>query len=169
MELKILIRKLLSFAGIIWDRSNAPPGYINPGAFATTIHKYRGRGTRIGEGVRLLGRIDGINPHLVSIGDYTVVGEHAALLTHCPIRGSRPCVVGSFVYLGFGVLVLPGVTIGDFCIVGAGSVVTKDLPANSIVAGNPARVLRQLTDDDKQSFVTAMKENRMIGFDTSVL
>ena len=155
--------------GIIEDIPSAPRGYVNPQVFDATIKSYRQRGTKIGEGVRLLGSIDGINPHLVSIGDYTVVGGHSALLAHCPIKGPRPCTVGNYCYLGYGVLVLPGVAIGDYCVIGAGSVVTKDIPANSIAAGNPARVLRQIRDDEKQSFVTAMRENRKIGFDTSSL
>jgi len=48
--------------------------------------------------------------------------------------------------LGGGVIVCPGVTIGDNCVIGAGSVVTKDIPARSLAVGNPARVLRQLDD-----------------------
>ena len=49
-------------------------------------------------------------------------------------------------WLGGGVVVCPGVTIGDNCVVGAGSVVTKDLPASCLAVGNPARVLRALDD-----------------------
>ena len=49
-------------------------------------------------------------------------------------------------WLGGGVIVCPGVTIGDNCVIGAGSVVTKDIPASSLAVGNPARVLRQLDD-----------------------
>lgn len=49
--------------------------------------------------------------------------------------------------------VLPGVTIGDDTIIGAGSVVTHDIPANVIAAGNPCRVLRPITDADKTGFV----------------
>ena len=52
------------------------------------------------------------------------------------------------VWLGTGVTILPGVTIGENTIVGAGSVVTKDLPANVIAAGNPARIVRKLLPDD---------------------
>lgn len=167
--LKRIAKKILKTVGVIKEIPAAPPGYINPQAFTATIEAYRKRGTKIGEGVRLLGQIVGINPHLVSIGDYTVVGVHSALLAHCPIKGPGPCTVGNFVYLAYGVLVLPGVTIGDYCIIGAGSVVTKDIPANSIVAGNPARVLRQLKEEENRGFVDAMKENRKIGFDTSVL
>lgn len=167
--LKRIAKKILRLVGVIKEIPSAPPGYINPLSFTATIEAYRQRGTKIGEGVRLLGQIDGINPHLVSIGDYTVVGVHSALLAHCPIKGPGSCTIGNFVYLAYGVLVLPRVTIGDYCIVGAGSVVTKDIPANSIVAGNPARVLRQLKEEEKQTFVDAMKENRKIGFDTTIL
>lgn len=106
----------------------------------------RKRGTNIGRKVRLLGTIDAINPHLVTIGDCCVIGREAALLAHCPIRGAGPCRLGNYVYLAWGVLVLPGVTIGDYCVIGAGAVVTKNVPPRSIVAGNPARVLRDLTE-----------------------
>ena len=49
--------------------------------------------------------------------------------------------------MGANVTVLPGVTIGDRCIIGAGSVVTKDVPDNSLVGGVPARVLREIAND----------------------
>ncbi|WP_311777881.1 sugar O-acetyltransferase [Trueperella abortisuis] len=62
-------------------------------------------------------------------------------------ESGRPIVVGDNVWLGAGVIVLPGVTIGENTVVGAGAVVTKDLPANVIAVGNPARVLRPLPDD----------------------
>jgi maltose O-acetyltransferase len=48
------------------------------------------------------------------------------------------------VWLGGGVIVLPGVTIGENSVIGAGSVVTKDVPANSVAVGNPARVIRSI-------------------------
>jgi maltose O-acetyltransferase len=52
--------------------------------------------------------------------------------------------IGHNVWIGAGAIILPGVSLGDNCIVGAGSVVTKSFPASSLVAGNPARVLREL-------------------------
>lgn len=119
----------------------------------------------MGNNVRLLGTVDGVNPHLVSIGDYSVVGVQSALLAHCPIRGALPCKVGKFVYIGFGAIVLPGVTIGDNCLVGAGAVVTKDVPAGSIVAGNPARVLRALTEQERERIQRTMVEGRLFGWD----
>ena len=57
-----------------------------------------------------------------------------------------PVVIGSRVWIGFNVLVLKGVHIGDGAVVAAGSVVTRDVPANSLVGGNPARVIRELAN-----------------------
>ncbi|MBF0844383.1 hypothetical protein IR117_07175, partial [Streptococcus danieliae] len=55
-------------------------------------------------------------------------------------------------WLGAGVIVLPGVSIGDNTVVGAGSVVTKDLPANVVAVGVPCRVLRQITEHDRKYY-----------------
>ena len=49
-------------------------------------------------------------------------------------------------------MILPGVTIGDNVVIGAGSVVTKDIPANVIAAGNPCRVIREITEDDRRHY-----------------
>lgn len=59
-----------------------------------------------------------------------------------------PTVVGKGASIGSGVTVLPGVTIGENALVGAGSTVTRDVPPNAIVAGNPARVLRTIEETD---------------------
>ncbi len=48
--------------------------------------------------------------------------------------------------------ILPGVTIGDNCVIGGGSVVAHDIPANSIAVGNPARVVREITEDDREYY-----------------
>ncbi len=56
---------------------------------------------------------------------------------------ARPITVGNNVWFGAQVCVLPGVTIGDNCVIGAGSVVTKDIPANSLAVGNPCRVIKK--------------------------
>ena len=63
-----------------------------------------------------------------------------------------PVHIGNNVWLGAGVLVMPGVTIGDNSVIGAGSVVTKDIPANVIAVGNPCRVLREIGEHDKEYY-----------------
>ena len=63
-----------------------------------------------------------------------------------------PIVVGNNVWIGAGVSVLPGVTIGNNSVIGAGSVVTKDIPHGVIAVGNPCRVVRQITEDDKDKW-----------------
>ena len=57
--------------------------------------------------------------------------------------------IGSNVWIGGNSVICPGVTIGDNCVIGAGSVVTKDIPAWSLAVGNPARVIRRITEEDK--------------------
>ena len=61
-----------------------------------------------------------------------------------------PVRIANRAWLGFNVAVLPGVTVGEGAVVGACSVVTRDVPAWTIAAGNPARVLRELSDDERQ-------------------
>ncbi|MDD6043236.1 MAG: sugar O-acetyltransferase [Eubacteriaceae bacterium] len=63
----------------------------------------------------------------------------------------KPISVGNNVWFGAGVLVCPGVTIGDNCVIGAGSVVVKDIPANCVAVGNPCRVIREITKDDDKN------------------
>ena len=87
----------------------------------------------------------------ITIGDGTLIGHGSTLTTlnHSvdPARRAdmtpAPIVIGRKVWLGASVTVVPGVTIGDGAIVGAGAVVTRDVPANAIVAGVPAKILRE--------------------------
>lgn len=60
--------------------------------------------------------------------------------------------IGDNVWIGGNAVIMPGVTIGDNVVIGAGSVVTKDIPANVIAAGNPCRVIREITDDDREYY-----------------
>ena len=61
---------------------------------------------------------------------------------------ARPVTIGNDCWFGATVVVCPGVTIGDNCVIGAGAVVTRDIPANSFAAGNPCRVIREITEED---------------------
>jgi len=97
----------------------------------------------------------------LAIGQYTQIGFQSVILTYThryrdldkPIihqgMEGQPVAIGKDVWIGARVLVLPGVAIGDAAIVGAGSVVTKDVPAGAIVAGNPARLIRYRTGSDE--------------------
>ncbi len=90
----------------------------------------------------------------ITIGDDVQIGPNVQLLTPThPVdpgprrdkwESAQPITIGDNVWLGGGVIVLPGVTIGADTVVGAGSVVTKDLPAGVLAVGNPARVVRML-------------------------
>ena len=61
---------------------------------------------------------------------------------------NKPIVIGSDCWFGTNVVVIGGVTIGDGCVIGAGSVVTRDIPSNSLAVGNPCRVIRKITKED---------------------
>ena len=65
---------------------------------------------------------------------------------------ARPITVGNNVWIGANVSVLPGVTIGNSSIIGAGSVVNKDIPEGVIAAGNPCKVIRKITEEDKKKY-----------------
>lgn len=90
----------------------------------------------------------------IRIGEDCQVGPYVQLLTAVHplepqprrdrLEGGKPITIGDNVWLGGGVIVLPGVSIGDNTVVGAGAVVTKDLPADVVAVGNPARVIRSL-------------------------
>ena len=90
----------------------------------------------------------------IRTGKNVSIGPEASILTlgHDPQspdfadRGGD-VLIGDFVWIGYRAIVLPGVTIGDGAVVGAGAVVTKDVPPYTIVAGNPARVIGQRNQD----------------------
>ena len=97
----------------------------------------------------------------VIFGDNVFVGPNCGFYTagH-PIDYERrnkgleyayPITVGSNVWFGGGVQVMPGVTIGDNVVIGAGSVVVKDIPSNCVAVGNPCKVIREITDEDKET------------------
>lgn len=98
----------------------------------------------------------------IYVGDYTMFGPNVTVATagH-PIdpdfrskayQYNMPVHIGRNCWLGAGVVVLPGVTIGDNSVIGAGSVVTKDVPPNVVAVGNPCKVLREINERDKEYY-----------------
>ncbi len=76
---------------------------------------------------------------------------------------AKPVKIGNDCWLGANVVVCPGVTIGDNCVIGAGSVVTRDIPPNTFAAGNPCRVIRELTEADSMKYKPEiLADNRII-------
>ena len=65
---------------------------------------------------------------------------------------AKPVKIGNSCWFGANVTVCPGVTVGDNCVIGAGSVVTRDIPANSFAAGVPCRVIREITEQDSMKY-----------------
>ena len=136
-----LLERLLGAIGD--DTVLRPPLYVDYGVHLTI-------GARSFANVGLVA----LDVAAISIGDDVQIGPNVQLLTPThplepePRRekweAASPITVGDNVWLGGGVIVLPGVTIGADTVVGAGSVVTRDLPAGVLAVGNPARVVRRI-------------------------
>jgi len=91
----------------------------------------------------LKAQFDKTHPKGVHLGAESYVAFDAVIFTHDMTRGLRTdTYIGSRCFIGARSIIMPGVRIGDQCIVGAGSVVVSDVPAQCIVAGNPAKVIR---------------------------
>lgn len=106
----------------------------------------------------------------IYIGDNVMIAPNVMIATGthpvCPelrekmYQYNLPVHIGNRVWIGAGVIILPGVTIGDNSVVGAGSVVTKDIPSGVVAVGNPCRVLREINERDYEYYY----KNRKIGF-----
>ncbi len=138
-----LLERLLGAVGE--DTEIRPPLYVD-------------YGTQIRIGARCFANFGlvALDVAAITVGDDVQIGPNVQLLTPThPVEAeprrrkeeaARPITIGDNVWLGGGVIVLPGVSIGADTVVGAGAVVTRDLPAGVVAVGNPARVVRTLDD-----------------------
>lgn len=98
----------------------------------------------------------------IYVGDYTLFGPNVTVATaahpitpelRMPVtQYNLPVHIGKNCWIGAGAIIVPGVTIGDNTVIGAGSVVIKDIPANVVAVGNPCKVLREITEEDRKRY-----------------
>ena len=132
--------------------------YIEPPLHAN----WGGHHVHFGKGVYANFNLTLVDDTHIYVGDYTLFGPNCIIATAShPIdpvlrqeayQYNLPVHIGKNCWLGAGVIVCPGVTIGDNTIIGAGSVVTKDIPSGVVAFGNPCRVHREVTERDKEYY-----------------
>ncbi|NLS11865.1 sugar O-acetyltransferase [Vibrio sp. SM6] len=121
-----------------------------------------GKNTHLGDYVYVNFNLTLVDDTEVHIGDYVMIGPNVTIATggHPVLPELRrkfgqfnlPVRIEAGVWIGAHSVVLPGVTIGENSVIGAGSVVTKDIPANVVAFGNPCKVIREIGEYDKQYF-----------------
>ena len=114
---------------------------------------------QIGTGTFINFNVSMVDVGEIKIGNKVLIGPGTGLFTAIHptdpeiratgIESSKPIIIEDKVWIGGNVTILPGVTIGKGSIIGAGSVVTKDIPKMTIAVGNPAKVIREITEEDK--------------------
>lgn len=132
--------------------------YIEPPFHAN----WGGKHVHLGKNVYINFNATFVDDTHIYVGDYTMIGPNVTLATagHPILPELRekyyqynlPIHIGKNCWLGAGVIVLPGITIGDNSVIGAGSVVTRDIPANVVAVGNPCKVLRPIGEHDKEYY-----------------
>ena len=110
--------------------------------------------------------LDRLYPKGIHIKENTLIASGVTILSHdhCKRINNQPLLADTYIgkncFIAVGATILPGLHIGDEVIVGAGSVVTKDVPSRAIVAGNPARIIRQnIRMNDKAMLINWTKED----------
>lgn len=143
-EARCILQQLLG--SIADDAMIKPPLAVDYGRYIT-----------VGEGTFINSGLVALDVAAITIGRDVQIGPNVQLLTPThPVNpalrrakweAAAPIVIQDNVWLGGGAIVLAGVTIGRNAVVGAGAVVTRDVPADTVVVGNPARVIRQIPPD----------------------
>ncbi|MFS4506972.1 sugar O-acetyltransferase [Clavibacter sp. Sh2141] len=130
-------------------------GSLGPDAFVKPpLYVDYGENIRIGARTFVNVNLTALDVAAITIGEDCQIGPNVQLLTPThpidpqprrdKLEAARPITIGDNVWLGGGVIVCPGVRIGDDSVIGAGSVVTRDIPAGVVAVGNPARVIREI-------------------------
>lgn len=132
--------------------------YIEPPLFAN----WGGRHVHFGEGIYANFGLTLVDDTHIYVGDKTMFGPNVTVATAAhpvlpelrekALQFNLPIHIGKNCWIGAGVIILPGVSIGDNSVIGAGSVVTKDLPPNCVAVGNPCRVLREIGEHDREYY-----------------
>ena len=132
--------------------------YIEPPFHAN----WGGKHVHFGDGVYANFGLTCVDDTHIYVGSHTLFGPNVVLATaghpmlpelrKHGIQYNMPIHIGENCWLGAGVIVVPGVTIGDNVVIGASSVVTKDIPSNSVAMGTPCRVVRQINGHDKEYY-----------------
>lgn len=141
--------------------------YIEPPLRAN----WGGRHVHFGKGVYTNFNLTLVDDTHIYIGDHVMIAPNVTIaagthpvtpeLREKGIQYNLPVHVERNVWIGSGVQIIPGVTIGENSIIGAGSVVTKNIPANVVAVGNPCRVARDITDRDRKYY----RKDRKINMD----
>jgi maltose O-acetyltransferase len=132
------------------------------GAFVRSpFHCDWGDGIRIGERTFVNFNCTMLDGAPIAVGDECLIASGVQLITathpvdpvprRAAVEQALPIAIGDGVWLGAGAIVCPGVSIGENTVVGAGSVVTRDLPAGVVAYGNPARVAREVGERDRRA------------------
>ncbi len=135
------------------------------------IHYARWIGVKIGQDCRLINVKFSSEPYLITLGDHvsatavrfeTHDGGVWVMRNESPeIDIVKPIAIGNNVFIGYGSVILPGVTVGDNSVIGAGSVVTKDVPSNTVVAGIPAKPIKNIADYKEKSLEIGHNTKKM--------
>lgn len=123
---------------------------------------FGGRHVHLGKDVYANFNLTLVDDTHIYIGDRTMIGPNVTIATaghpilpqlrQQGLQYNMPVYIGKNCWLGAGVIVLPGVSIGDNSVIGAGSVVTRDIPANVVAVGNPCRVMRSIGQQDREYY-----------------
>lgn len=142
--------------------------YIEPPFHAN----FGGKHVHFGKNVYANFNLTMVDDGHIYVGDYTMFAPGVIVATaghpilpelrETVYQYNMPVHIGKNCWIGAGAIILPGVTIGDQVVVGAGSVVTKDLPSNVVAVGNPCRVIREINEHDRIYYF----KNRKIDWDT---